>query len=81
VAVGSQPPPDEYEFPPGDTYEMDDGIATGMGIDAASASAKFLFRIFRTYYLSKFFPATAIALKLEGVPTTGSLSSMFPVSH
>ncbi|KAJ2959225.1 hypothetical protein NQZ79_g5312 [Umbelopsis isabellina] len=75
VAVGSQPPPDEYEFPPGDTYEMDDGIATGMGIDAASASAKFLFRIFRTYYLSKFFPATAIELKLEGVPKNGSLSN------
>ncbi|KAL0082506.1 hypothetical protein J3Q64DRAFT_1642782 [Phycomyces blakesleeanus] len=65
VAAGSPPPPDDYEYPPGDYVETDDGIATGIGIDAATASAKFLFRIFRTYYLTKFVPAVAKSLHTE----------------
>jgi hypothetical protein len=58
VASGSPPPPDNYDYP--DQYEADDGIATGVGIDAATASAKFLFRIFRTYYLTKFLPEVSM---------------------
>lgn len=69
VAAGSPPPPDDYDYPPGDNTEADDGIATGVGIDAATASAKFLFRIFRTYYLTKFTPHIARLLEVEGVPT------------
>ncbi|KAI9018532.1 hypothetical protein CLU79DRAFT_705818 [Phycomyces nitens] len=65
VAAGSPPPPDDYEYPPGDHVETDDGIATGIGIDAATASAKFLFRIFRTYYLTKFVPAVARSLHMK----------------
>lgn len=68
VAAGSPPPPDDYEYPPGDSIEADDGIATGIGIDAATASAKFLFRIFRTYYLTKFTPEIAARLKMDGLP-------------
>ncbi|KAF7726352.1 Ral GTPase-activating protein subunit alpha-1 [Apophysomyces ossiformis] len=68
VAAGSPPPPDEYEYPPGDQFERDDGIATGVGIDAAGLSAKFLFKIFRTYYLTKFVPKIAMELSMEGVP-------------
>ncbi|KAI7868261.1 hypothetical protein BDF14DRAFT_1881054 [Spinellus fusiger] len=63
VAAGSPPPPDDYEYP-GDNAESDDGIATGIGIDAATASAKFLFRIFRTYYLTKFLPGVARTLAM-----------------
>lgn len=69
VAAGSPPPPDDYEYPPGDHFEADDGIATGVGIDAATASAKFLFRIFRTYYLTKFTPQIAKAFQMEGIPS------------
>ncbi|CAO3638558.1 unnamed protein product [Cunninghamella blakesleeana] len=61
VASGSPPPPDNYDYP--DQYEADDGIATGVGIDAATASAKFLFKIFRTYYLTKFVPFATTVLK------------------
>ncbi|KAG0169558.1 Ral GTPase-activating protein subunit alpha-2 [Apophysomyces sp. BC1015] len=68
VAAGSPPPPDDYEYPPGDQFEADDGIATGIGIDAATASAKFLFKIFRTYYLTKFVPKISTELSMEGVP-------------
>lgn len=66
VAAGSPPPPDEYEYPPGDHFEPDDGIATGVGIDAATASAKFLFKIFRTHYMTKFVPLISQSLKVEG---------------
>ncbi|KAI8993599.1 hypothetical protein BDB01DRAFT_847455 [Pilobolus umbonatus] len=66
VAAGSPPPPDSYEYPPGDNGEPDDGIATGVGIDAATASAKFLFKIFRTYYLTKFVPDISKSLNIEG---------------
>ncbi|KAI8093558.1 uncharacterized protein BX664DRAFT_295379 [Halteromyces radiatus] len=61
VASGSPPPPDNYDYP--DQCEADDGIATGVGIDAATASAKFLFRVFRTYYLTKFLPHVSNALQ------------------
>ncbi|KAI9282378.1 hypothetical protein BC943DRAFT_328675 [Umbelopsis sp. AD052] len=74
VAAGSPPPPDEYEFPPGDMCEVDDGIATGVGIDAASASAKFLFKIFRSYYLVKLFPDIAMRFRMDGAP----INTVFP---
>ncbi|CAO3607595.1 unnamed protein product [Cunninghamella echinulata] len=63
VASGSPPPPDNYDYP--DQYEADDGIATGVGIDAATASAKFLFKIFKTYYLTKFVPFVSTVFKEE----------------
>ncbi|KAG1463089.1 hypothetical protein G6F46_002102 [Rhizopus delemar] len=66
VAAGSPPPPDDYEYPPGDQFEPDDGIATGVGIDAATASAKFLFKIFRTHYMTKFVPRISKSLQMEG---------------
>ncbi|RCI03744.1 Ral GTPase-activating protein subunit alpha-2, partial [Rhizopus stolonifer] len=56
----------EYDYPPGDHFEPDDGIATGVGIDAATASAKFLFRIFRTHYMTKFVPSISKSLSVEG---------------
>ncbi|GAA5798646.1 hypothetical protein HPULCUR_004051 [Helicostylum pulchrum] len=71
VAAGSPPPPDEYEYPPGDHFEPDDGIATGVGIDAATASAKFLFKIFRTHYMTKFVPLISKSLQVEGSLKTG----------
>ncbi|KAI8367588.1 uncharacterized protein BYT42DRAFT_586812 [Radiomyces spectabilis] len=77
VAAGSPPPPDDYEYPPGDHIERDDGIATGVGIDAATASAKFLFRVFRTYYLTKFVPEIAKQLNVEGVPTDPDAKQKF----
>ncbi|CAO3694673.1 unnamed protein product [Rhizopus microsporus] len=66
VAAGSPPPPDDYDYPPGDQFEPDDGIATGIGIDAATASAKFLFKIFRTYYITKFVPLISKSLQIDG---------------
>ncbi|OBZ91240.1 Ral GTPase-activating protein subunit alpha-2 [Choanephora cucurbitarum] len=71
VAAGSPPPPDEYDYPPGDHFEPDDGIATGVGIDAATASAKFLFKIFRTCYMTKFVPLISKSLSVEGSLKTG----------
>ncbi|KAI8362756.1 hypothetical protein BD560DRAFT_178321 [Blakeslea trispora] len=71
VAAGSPPPPDEYDYPPGDHFEPDDGIATGVGIDAATASAKFLFKIFRTCYLTKFVPLISKSLHVEGSLKSG----------
>ncbi|KAI9252129.1 hypothetical protein BY458DRAFT_359294 [Sporodiniella umbellata] len=65
VAAGSPPPPDDYEYPLGDQFEPDDGIATGVGIDAATASAKFLFKIFRTHYMTKFVPLVSKSLQTE----------------
>ncbi|KAI8073208.1 hypothetical protein BC940DRAFT_343891 [Gongronella butleri] len=64
VAAGSPPPPDSYDYP--DQCDTDDGIATGIGIDAATASAKFLFKIFRTHYMTKFVPIIANAVHVEG---------------
>ncbi|KAI7855415.1 hypothetical protein BDC45DRAFT_568310 [Circinella umbellata] len=78
VAAGSPPPPDDYEYPPGDNIEPDDGIATGVGIDAATASAKFLFRIFRTYYLTKFTPQVAKILQMDDIPTVATEDFGFP---
>lgn len=75
VAAGSPPPPDEYEYPPGDHIEPDDGIATGVGIDAATASAKFLFRIFRTHYMTKFVPLISKSLQVEGSAKNGGKSN------
>lgn len=71
VAAGSPPPPDDYEYPPGDHFEPDDGIATGVGIDAATASAKFLFKIFRTHYMTKFVPLISKSLQVESALKTG----------
>jgi hypothetical protein len=71
VAAGSPPPPDEYDYPPGDHFEPDDGIATGVGIDAATASAKFHFKIFRTHYMTKFVPFISKSLHVEGTAETG----------
>lgn len=76
VAAGSPPPPDEYDYPPGDNVEPDDGIATGVGIDAATASAKFLFKIFRTHYMTKFVPVISKSLQVEGSKKAGA--SGFP---
>lgn len=66
VGAGSPPPPDDYEYPLGDQFEPDDGIATGVGIDAATASAKFLFKIFRTHYMTKFVPLISKSLYMDG---------------
>ncbi|KAL9549835.1 hypothetical protein MBANPS3_005021 [Mucor bainieri] len=71
VAAGSPPPPDEYDYPPGDHFEPDDGIATGVGIDAATASAKFLFKIFKTHYMTKFVPLISRSLHVEGTSKAG----------
>ncbi|KAI7906537.1 uncharacterized protein BX663DRAFT_496797 [Cokeromyces recurvatus] len=79
VAAGSPPPPDEYDYPPGVHIEHDDGIATGVGIDAATASAKFLFKIFRTYYMTKFVPFVSRALQVEGTPNNSETVTGFPV--
>ncbi|KAI9480932.1 MAG: hypothetical protein EXX96DRAFT_564755 [Benjaminiella poitrasii] len=79
VAAGSPPPPDEYDYPPGDHVEHDDGIATGVGIDAATAGAKFLFRIFRTYYMTKFVPFISKALHVESSATQSTEVVGFPV--
>jgi hypothetical protein len=77
VAAGSPPPPDEYEYPPGDHIEPDDGIATGVGIDAATASAKFLFKIFRTHYMTKFVPLISKSLQVEGSAKNGGNYNFF----
>ncbi|CEP09769.1 hypothetical protein [Parasitella parasitica] len=71
VAAGSPPPPDEYDYPPGAYFEPDDGIATGVGIDAATASAKFLFKIFKTHYITKFVPLISRSLHVEGTVKSG----------
>lgn len=77
VAAGSPPPPDEYDYPPGDHFEHDDGIATGVGIDAATASAKFHFKIFRTHYMTKFVPIISKSLHVEGAAKTGGIKKTF----
>ncbi|RIA78957.1 hypothetical protein C1645_841956 [Glomus cerebriforme] len=53
VAAGSTPPPENYEFPINETIEPDNGIATGMGIDAAFAAAKFHFELTKKQYLAR----------------------------
>ncbi|KAG1471230.1 hypothetical protein G6F56_002246 [Rhizopus delemar] len=77
VGAGSPPPPDDYEYPLGDQFEPDDGIATGVGIDAATASAKFLFKIFRTHYMTKFVPLISKSLYMDGT-TKGKELNGFP---
>ncbi|CAO3589975.1 unnamed protein product [Absidia cylindrospora] len=77
VASGSPPPPDNYDYP--DQYEADDGIATGVGIDAATASAKFLFRIFRTYYLIKFLPHVPTTLQDDSSSSNNDSTVGFPL--
>lgn len=77
VAAGSPPPPDDYEYPPGDHFEPDDGIATGVGIDAATASAKFLFKIFRTHYMTKFVPLISQSLQVEGSLKNGGIAQPY----
>lgn len=85
VASGSPPPPDEYDYPPGDQFEADDAIATGVGIDAATASAKFLFKIFRTYYITKFVPLISKSLNVEGASNNNKskflIKRYFSISH
>ena len=57
-AAGSTPPQETYEFPV-ENLAYDNGIAVGMGIDAAFAAAKFHFDLFKKHYLVKLFPACA----------------------
>ncbi|PKC73960.1 hypothetical protein RhiirA1_437238 [Rhizophagus irregularis] len=64
VAAGSTPPPENYEFPVNENIEPDNGIAIGMGIDAAFAAAKFHFELTKKQYLVKLFPQCAKKLYL-----------------
>ncbi|GBB96125.1 hypothetical protein RclHR1_02690010 [Rhizophagus clarus] len=64
VAAGSIPPSENYEFPAIESIEPDNGIAIGMGIDAAFASAKFHFELIKKQYLVKLFPQCAKRLGL-----------------
>ncbi|CAB4411161.1 unnamed protein product [Rhizophagus irregularis] len=64
VAAGSIPPSENYEFPAIESIEPDNGIAIGMGIDAAFASAKFHFELIKKQYLVKLFPQCAKFLGL-----------------
>ncbi|CAJ0823761.1 10891_t:CDS:10, partial [Entrophospora sp. SA101] len=59
VAAGSTPPPENYDFPLIESIEPDNGIAVGMGIDAALAAAKFHFELEKKLYLIKLFPQCA----------------------
>ncbi|CAG8715506.1 7003_t:CDS:2, partial [Ambispora leptoticha] len=56
VAAGSNPPPENYDFAVMDNIEPDNGIAIGIGIDAALAAAKFNYELLKKYYLMKLFP-------------------------
>ncbi|CAG8560430.1 13284_t:CDS:2 [Funneliformis mosseae] len=64
VAAGSTPPSENYEFPVNENIEPDNGIAIGMGIDAAFAAAKFHFELTKKQYLVKLFPQCAKKLLL-----------------
>ncbi|GES98608.1 ral GTPase-activating protein subunit alpha-2-like [Rhizophagus clarus] len=64
VAAGSTPSPENYEFPVNENIEPDNGIAIGMGIDAAFAAAKFHFELTKKQYLVKLFPQCAKNLYL-----------------
>ncbi|RIA87709.1 hypothetical protein C1645_776672 [Glomus cerebriforme] len=64
VAAGSIPPSENYEFPAIESIEPDNGIAVGMGIDAAFAAAKFHFELLKKQYLVKLFPQCAKNLGL-----------------
>ena len=64
VAAGSIPPSENYEFPAIESIEPDNGIAIGMGIDAAFAAAKFHFELTKKQYLVKLFPQCAKHLGL-----------------
>lgn len=64
VAAGSKPPPENYDFPQIENIEHDNGIAIGMGIDAAFAAAKFHFNLTKKLYLTKLFPQCAKNLGL-----------------
>ncbi|RIB08070.1 hypothetical protein C2G38_2045480 [Gigaspora rosea] len=59
VAAGSTPPPENYDFPAIENIEPDNGIAIGMGIDAAFAAAKFHFDLTKKHYFVKLFPQCA----------------------
>ncbi|CAG8449369.1 5481_t:CDS:10 [Cetraspora pellucida] len=59
VAAGSTPPPENYDFPAIENIEPDNGIAVGMGIDAAFAAAKFHFDLTKKHYFAKLFPQCA----------------------
>ncbi|ORX82164.1 hypothetical protein K493DRAFT_92663 [Basidiobolus meristosporus CBS 931.73] len=66
VAAGSIPPCDKIRI-----LETDDikcGVAVGVGIDAAYASAKFMFELFKNHYLVKLFPRCARRVGLVSVP-------------
>ncbi|CAG8550729.1 15140_t:CDS:10, partial [Acaulospora colombiana] len=77
VAAGSIPPPENYDFPQIENIEHDNGIAIGMGIDAAFAAAKFHFDITKKQYLIKLFPQCAKSLGLiSGDDATPILKSI-----
>jgi hypothetical protein len=64
VAAGSDPPLEYDDFATTENVESDDGIAIGMGIDAAFAATKFHFDLFKKNYLTKLFPDCARELGL-----------------
>ncbi|KAG9294631.1 hypothetical protein G9A89_008110 [Geosiphon pyriformis] len=58
VAAGSILPPENYDFAMMDNnIQPDNGIAIGIGIDAALEAAKFQYDLLKKYYLVKLFPA------------------------
>ncbi|CAG8526097.1 24048_t:CDS:10 [Dentiscutata erythropus] len=64
VAAGSTPPSENYDFPAIENIEPDNGIAIGMGIDAAFAAAKFHFDLTKKHYFVKLFPQCAKSIGL-----------------
>ncbi|KAK9688049.1 hypothetical protein K7432_014541 [Basidiobolus ranarum] len=66
VAAGSIPPGDKIRILEKDGIE--NGVAVGVGIDAAYASAKFMFELFKKHYLVKLFPQCARRLELINIP-------------
>ncbi|CAG8562842.1 11696_t:CDS:10 [Ambispora gerdemannii] len=74
VAAGSDPPSENYDSAVTDNIEPDNGIAIGIGIDAALAAAKFNYELLKKYYLVKLFPACS---KKLGISTDAKHESGF----
>ncbi|KAK9718834.1 hypothetical protein K7432_005190 [Basidiobolus ranarum] len=66
VAAGSTPPCDKIRIL--ETDDIKSGVAVGVGIDAAYASAKFMFELFKKHYLVKLFPRCAKRVGLITIP-------------